>query len=193
MAKHGLLIVISGPSGVGKGTVRERLMDDKSLNLVYSVSYTTREMRPGEVDGVDYRFVDDATFASMVKSGGFLEHTNFVKHNYGTPKKEVFEALEQGKNVILEIEVNGAHEIMKKCSCENLLTVFILPPDRKTLEERLAGRETEDPAVIAARLAKAKRELALAKDYDYEIVNDDLNTAVKTLRGIIAERLAKLQ
>lgn len=189
MAKRGLLIVISGPSGVGKGTVRELLMDDKKLDLVYSVSYTTREMRPGEKDGVDYHFVDDATFKKMVAEGGFLEHTNFVSHNYGTPKKEVFEALEAGHNVILEIEVNGAHQIMKKCDKENLLTIFILPPDRDTLLARLVGRDTEDPEVIKARLEKATRELAMAKDYDYQIVNDDLSKAVDTIRSIISSRL----
>ncbi len=189
MPNRGLLIVISGPSGVGKGTVRERLMDDPSLHLVYSVSYTTRDMRPGEKDGVDYRFVDEKTFQEMVQSGGFLEHTNFVRHNYGTPKKEVFAALEEGKNVILEIEVNGAHQVMKKCAGERLLTIFILPPSKEELIARLEGRDTEDPAIINARLRKAERELEMAKDYDYRIVNDELDGAVAEIASIIRSRL----
>ncbi len=164
-------------------------MGDRELDLVYSVSYTTRAMRPGEKDGVDYHFVDETTFRKMVAEGGFLEHTNFVSHNYGTPKKEVFAALEEGHNVILEIEVNGAHQIMKKCKGENLLTIFILPPDRETLLERLVGRDTEDPEVIKARLEKASRELAMAKDYDYQIVNDDLGKAVEAIRSLIRARL----
>lgn len=189
MEQRGLLIVISGPSGVGKGTVRTRIMDDPKLNLVYSVSYTTREKRPGEVDGVDYHFVDDATFKQMVKDGAFLEHTNFVSHNYGTPKKEVYEELDKGKNVILEVEVNGAHQVMKKCEKERLLTIFILPPSREALVERLKGRETEDPAVIDARLRKAERELAMARDYEFRVINDSLDVTVFEIKKIIAEKL----
>ena len=181
------MVILVGASASGKTEVARLL--ERRYGIKKATTTTSRLPRVGEKDGVDYHFVDDATFKKMVAEGGFLEHTNFVSHNYGTPKKEVFEALEAGHNVILEIEVNGAHQIMKKCGKENLLTIFILPPDRDTLLARLVGRDTEDPEVIKARLEKATRELAMAKDYDYQIVNDDLSKAVDTIRSIISSRL----
>ena len=149
----GLLIVISGPSGVGKGTVLKEFMNDPDLNLSYSVSMTTREKREGEVDGVNYYFVTKEEFQRAIDNGELLEWAEFVGNFYGTPLKAVNDLREQGKNVILEIEVEGCRQIREKCP--EALTIYIIPPSMEELEKRIRGRKTEPEEVVQQRLAKA--------------------------------------
>ena len=186
--KKGTLFIISGPSGVGKGTIRQKVMEEKDLNLVYSVSMTTRQMRPGEKDGVDYYFVNDETFMENVKKGNFLEYNLFVGHSYGTPKDKVNALLEKGKNVLLEIDVNGAKQVMEKE--KSVVSIFILPPSFEELEKRIRGRMTEKEQDIEGRLERAKKEMALKDRYSYCVVNDDLTRAAKEVADIIKKSIA---
>lgn len=186
MAKRGLLIIISGPSGVGKGTIRKQLIADAVLPFWYSVSMTTRTIRPGEVDGVDYIFVDDETFDRNVADGNFLEHVEFVGHKYGTPKDRVISKLEQGINVILEIDVSGTENVLRNSKELHPITFFLIPPTFTALENRIRGRSTEDEATIQKRLNKAKHELALQNEYQHIIVNDDVGRAANEIEKIIA-------
>lgn len=169
--KKGILIVISGPSGSGKGTVIKRIMEyDRSF--IYSVSATTRAPRVGEKHGVNYYFIDRADFEARIAADMMLEHAEYCGNYYGTPKKEVTENLEAGHNVILEIEVEGAMQIKKKCP--DALLVMIAPPDFETLEARLRGRGDDvSEDVILNRLATAKKELSKLGQYDYIVVNGD--------------------
>ncbi len=186
--KKGLLFIISGPSGVGKGSIREKVMEHSEFNLVYSVSMTTRDIRPGEKDGVDYYFVSDKVFMENVKNGNFLEYNLFVGHSYGTPKDKVEALLNAGKNVLLEIDVNGAAQVMEKMGKE-VVSIFILPPSYEELEKRIRGRMTEKEADIEGRLSQARREMALQDHYDYRVVNDDLLRAAKEVLSIIAHAI----
>ena len=186
--KKGTLFIISGPSGVGKGTIRQKVMEEKDLNLVYSVSMTTRQMRPGEKDGVDYYFVSDETFMENVKKGNFLEYNLFVGHSYGTPKDKVDALLEEGKNVLLEIDVNGARQVMEKE--KGVVSIFILPPSFEELEKRIRGRMTEKEQDIEGRLERARKEMALKDRYSYCVVNDDLARASKEVAAIIKKSIA---
>ena len=138
--KRGLLIILSGPSGVGKGTVREQLFKEESLNLAYSISMTTRYKRPGEREGIDYFFVDVDTFKKKIEQGELLEYAQFVGNYYGTPKAYVDQLLDEGKNVVLEIEVQGALQVMKKVP--DALTIFLVPPSMEELEKRIRGRRS---------------------------------------------------
>ena len=169
--KKGLLIVFSGPSGVGKGTIRELFINRKELNLAFSISMTTREPRPNEVDGRDYFFVSEEEFARHVENDGFLEYAEFVGNRYGTPKEQVEQLRQQGKNVLLEIEVQGANQVQK--SVPDALSIFIVPPSFEELERRIRGRSTEAEEIIQQRLAKASRELETMGQYKYIICNDD--------------------
>ncbi len=189
--KRGKLIVLSGPSGVGKGTIREQLMKIDDLNLVYSISCTTRLPRNGETDGVEYFFITDEQFNKMIEEDGFLEHARFVDHQYGTPRDNVEKWLNQGKNVLLEIEVNGALQVMDK-GVEDV-SIFIVPPTMEELERRIRGRKTEDEEVIQGRLAQAKEELATKDHYDYNVCNDDLQRASDEIAGIIMNIIHKDQ
>lgn len=190
--KKGLLIVLSGPSGVGKGTIRRLVMADLSLNLVYSISMTTRKPRAMEVDGKDYFFVDEASFKETIEKDGFLEYARFVNNYYGTPKDYVNTLLKQGKNVLLEIEVNGAKQVMSKFTGENFLSIFLVPPSLNELENRIRNRKTESEDLINERLNKARAEMKEKKNYDYVVVNDDLNQASREIQDIIRKRLIKL-
>ena len=186
---RGLLIVLSGPSGVGKGTVRKALFEMPEQDFVYSVSMTTRAPRPGEVDGVDYYFVSHEEFERQIAAGNLLEYAEFVGNYYGTPKDKVEEQLNQGKEVILEIEVNGAFQVREKC--KDAVFIFLVPPTRRALYERLKSRGTECEERIHARINKANKEFKLAHQYDYIVVNDEIYNAADRIMAIIRAEHAK--
>lgn len=188
---RGLLVVISGPSGVGKGTVRKALFDMPNNNLVYSVSMTTRPKRPGEIDGVDYYFVSEAEFLKRKKSGKFLETAEFVGNYYGTPLDKVNEQLDLGNEVVLEIEVDGAQQVKKKMP--DCVMIFIVPPGKNALYERLRRRGTESEGIIVERIEKANREFKLAHRYDYIVVNDEVHNAADRIMAIIRAEHAKTE
>lgn len=169
MNKKGLLFVISGPAGTGKGTVIKHLLE--TGEFFYSVSATTRAPRPGEVNGVNYHFITKEEFEQKISAGEMLEYAEYVGNYYGTPKSAVEEALDAGKNVILEIETKGALQIREKMP-ESVL-ILILAPDITTLEARLVGRGTESAEIIAKRMTEARREVQLLDKYDYVVINDD--------------------
>lgn len=182
----GLLIVVSAPSGCGKGTVLSEVL--KRDNFYYSVSATTRPPRPEDVDGVTYHFLTREKFEELIASGGVLEYATYCGNYYGTPKKAVEDKLAEGKDVILEIEVQGAMKI--KELCPEAVFIFILPPSLETLRERLEKRGTETADVIDKRVAEARGEIEKSYNYDYVIVNDDLNEAVSDfIKAVEAEKL----
>lgn len=187
--QRGLLIVLSGPSGVGKGTVRKALFEMPEQEFVYSVSMTTRPPRPGEVDGVDYYFVSKEEFERQIAEGNLLEYAEFVGNYYGTPKDKVEEQLNKGKEVILEIEVNGALQVRDKC--KDAVFIFLVPPTRNALYERLKSRGTECEERIIARINKANKEFKLAHQYDYIVVNDEIYNAADRIMAIIRAEHAK--
>ena len=189
--KEGLLIVISGPSGVGKGTVRKALFERPDHNLDFSVSMTTRKPRQGEVDGVDYYFVSREKFEEEIKKGNLLEHAEFVGNYYGTPYDKVCEKLKTGHEVVLEIEVQGAMQVREKMP--NAVFIFIAPPSYQALEKRLTTRGTESQEVIKARLAKARREITMANYYDYIVINDEVANAADKIMAIIRAEHAKCE
>lgn len=181
--QNGLLIVLSGPSGVGKGTVRKALFESEGHNFTYSISMTTRQPRVGEVDGEDYYFVTREEFEKRIKEGKFLEYAEFVGNYYGTPMDKVEQNIADGKEVVLEIEVEGARQVKEKMP--DAVFIFIAPPSFNALYERLKRRGTERQEVITERLAKARRELRLMNDYDYIVINDEVNNAADRIRAII--------
>ena len=185
----GLLIVISGPSGVGKGTVLKEFMDDPALNLSYSVSMTTREKREGEVEGVNYYYVTREQFQEAIDKGELLEWAEFVGNFYGTPLKKVEEMRNAGKNVVLEIEVEGARQIREKCP--EALTIYIIPPSMEELERRIRGRKTEPEEVVQQRLEKAQKEMETIGEYKYVVCNDDIKLAADIIRVIIKRHMDK--
>ena len=186
--KKGLLFVISGPSGVGKGTICKKLLERRK-DLKLSVSVTTRAPRPGEIEGVNYFFRSEEQFQDMIKRDEFLEYMCvFGKNHYGTPKAYVSEQRAQGNDVILEIDVNGALNVKKRCP--DAVMIFIAPPSMETLKKRLVGRGTETEEAVERRFAEAVNELAAAGEYDYIVVNDSLDKAVKDTESIlVSERL----
>ena len=186
MINKGLLIILSGPSGVGKGSVRQKVMEDQTLNLAYSVSLTTRKPREGEVDGKDYFFVSEKEFKQRIKEGQLLEFTHFVKHSYGTPKDYVEKLRNEGHNVLLEIETNGARQVMEKVKDDNkFISIFLLPPSFEDLESRIRGRKSEPEEVIQERLSKARNELNLQNLYMYHVVNKTPEQAALEIANII--------
>lgn len=183
----GSLFIISGPSGCGKGTVLAEVL--KQDNIFYSVSATTRSPRPGEVNGVNYFFLSKEEFEKLIGEGEMLEYASYCGNYYGTPKKPVEEMIAAGKNVILEIEVQGAAKVMSKCP--EAASVFILPPSLEELKRRLHKRGTETEEVIERRISEASSEISHAKDYDYLIVNAELEKAVNDLLSIINSQSLK--
>lgn len=181
--KRGKLIILSGPSGVGKGTIRLGLMARSDLNLFYSVSMTTRSPRPGEVDGKDYSFVSVDEFRKTIEEDGFLEWNIFVNNYYGTPAEAVEKVRNEGKNVLLEIDVNGAKKVMAKCP--DAITIFLVPPSLEALENRIRGRRTEEENIIQERLGKAKAELAESANYQHIVCNDSVEQAIADIAKII--------
>ena len=186
---RGLLIILSGPSGVGKGTVRREIMKDESLNLVYSISMTTRSPRNMEVDGVDYYFVSQEEFQKRIDQDDFLEWCEFVGNRYGTPRSIVEKLRDEGKNVFLEIETNGANQVMSKIQDNNVVSIFLVPPSLKSLEERIRKRKSETDKVILERLNKGRREMELKDNYDYVVVNDRVDKAAKEIVKIIKSKM----
>ena len=181
--RRGLLIVLSGPSGVGKGTVRKELFSQPDTNYEYSISMTTRAPRVGEVDGVDYFFKSRDEFEQLIEQGGLLEHAEFVGNYYGTPLAYVHETIDAGRDVFLEIEVQGAAQIREKAP--EALFIFLAPPSISELEQRLIGRGTEPEDVIAKRIATAREELEMMSLYDYVVENDEVHNACDKINAII--------
>lgn len=187
--KKGLLVIISGPSGVGKGTIRGLFQNDESLKLAYSISMTTRAPRENEVNDVDYIFSTREDFEKAIKNGELLEWAEFVGNYYGTPLAKVEELRNEGKNVLLEIEVQGALQVQEKCP--DAVSIFIIPPSMDELENRIRGRRTEPEEVIQQRLAKAEKEMKLMKDYKYIVCNDDPKLAAEIISSIIRRNMEK--
>ncbi|MFA0889020.1 MAG: guanylate kinase [Synergistales bacterium] len=184
--KRGRLFILSGPSGVGKGTIRTRLFE-KVAGLVYSISCTTRRPREGEIDGVQYRFLDDTTFDSYVSENHFLEWARVHDHRYGTLREDVEAQLYAGNPVVLEIDVQGALQVKEKMP-ESVM-IFILPPSLRELEKRLFGRGTEEKEMVRTRLRNAEAELALSGQYDYAVVNDQVERAASELAEIFMKEM----
>lgn len=185
--KKGLLIVVSSPSGGGKGTILKELFAQNE-NLRMSVSATTRAPRPGEVHGQHYYFITKDEFKAQIDGGGMLEYASYCENFYGTPKKPVEDWLNAGYDVVLEIEVQGGRQI--KTTAPDCVSLFILPPSLEVLEKRLRGRGTETDAVIEKRLLAARAEIECVRDYDYAIFNDTVEAAVSDIEAILrAEKL----
>ncbi len=193
----GKTFIICGPSGVGKGTVVSRLME-ADPTLYFSVSATTRAPRAGEADGVHYHFLTRERFQEWIDAGDFLEHAQFVGNFYGTPRRYVDEAMDQGRDVLLDIEIQGAEQIHQKRP--EAVRIYIAPPSWEELERRLTGRGTEDGEKIRSRLARGREEFAAARDFDYLVINDTVDHAVAEIRAIMtaehcrpAERAAQIE
>lgn len=186
--KKGLLIVYSGPSGVGKSTILHEVLKDESLNLEFSVSMTTRLPREGEVDGKDYFFVSKETFKKAIEEDKFLEHARYVENYYGTPRDYVEQERNKGKNVILEIDVQGGLQVIEKCS--DCISIFIMPPSIDELRSRLSGRGTEKEEVINKRVDEAQREIKQGSVYKYHVVNNEIETSIKEVSDILKKEMA---
>ena len=191
MEDQGLLIVLSGPSGVGKGTVRKHLFDHYNNDFDFSISMTTRLKRAGEVEGVDYFFRTKEEFEQYIKEGKLLEYANYVGNYYGTPIDYVRETLDSGRDVFLEIEVQGALKVKKRMP-EGIF-IFLSPPDLEELKTRIKNRGTDSPEMIGQRMEKAVEELQLIKYYDYVVENDSVDEAARKIRSIIESEHLKVE
>ena len=188
IARRGLMLVLSSPSGAGKSTLSRRLLDSDP-RIAMSVSVTTRAKRPTEVEGKDYYFVSPERFEAMVKDDAFLEHATVFKHRYGTPKDAVNKVLAEGRDVLFDIDWQGAQQLAQQAT-DDLVRVFILPPSRTELERRLSALAQDRAEVVAARMAEADNEISRWSEYDYVIINDDVEKAERELKAIVAaERL----
>ncbi|MBC6343107.1 guanylate kinase [Lactobacillus kimbladii] len=183
MAEKGLLLVLSGPSGVGKGTVKSAIVKNKVFPFEYSVSMTTRKPRPGEINGKDYYFVTQERFKQAISQNELLEYNQYVNNFYGTPKAPVKKMLYEGKDVLLEIDVNGAKKVRKQMP--DGVFIFLTPPDLHTLHTRLENRGTESEDVIMGRIKQARQEILVMQDYDYAVVNDTVANAVDHIKAIV--------
>ncbi|SEB19742.1 guanylate kinase [Thalassobacillus cyri] len=192
--EKGILFILSGPSGVGKGTVRKSLFE-QSTDLRYSISMTTRGAREGETDGVDYFFKSRDEFERLIAEGKLLEHAEYVGNYYGTPREYVEETLENGKDVFLEIEVQGALQV--KQNFPQGVFIFLIPPSLEELKDRIVSRGTETEEKVKNRLHTAREEIEMMDAYDYVVVNDEVDNAVKKVQSIVMsehckrERVAK--
>ncbi len=186
--QKGILFILSGPSGVGKGTVRERLFEVET-QLKYSVSATTRDKRPGEVHGSDYHFKEHSEFEKMIENDELLEHAKYVNNYYGTPRDYVESELEAGNDVFLEIEVQGALQVKENFS-EGVF-IFLFPPSLDELKKRIVNRGTESPELVRNRLNEARKEIEMMHNYDYVVVNDNVDYAVQKIKSIIVSEHCK--
>ncbi len=189
LSRYGTMLVVSGPSGVGKSTICSAVRE-QFPNLYFSVSCTTRAPRPGEIDGEHYYFISKTEFEQKIADREFIEYADVFGNYYGTLRCEVLTRLEQGNDVFLDIDIQGAMQIKEYTKHDELLkrcyeAVFIIPPDRAELENRLRGRDTEDEAAVQRRLAKSEHELSFWQEYDYIIVNDTVEDAVERMKAII--------
>ncbi|MGX7077991.1 guanylate kinase [Globicatella sanguinis] len=189
--QRGLLIILSGPSGVGKGTVRAAIFKDNKFNYVYSVSATTRQSRPGEVDGVDYYFVSKEQFKQYIEEDALLEYAEYVGNYYGTPIQKIEENLAAGNDVFLEIEVQGALKVRERMP-EGIF-IFLAPPSLDELKSRITGRGTDREDVILERMQMAKEEIDMMQHYDYVVVNDTVEHAVDKVNAIIQSEHLKVE
>jgi len=188
--RRGLMFVLSSPSGAGKTTMSRKLLESEP-GVSMSVSVTTRAPRPGEVNGKDYYFVNNVTFETQVRNGDLLEHANVFDNYYGTPRTHVMEALEKGQDVLFDIDWQGTRQLADTCR-DDLVSVFILPPSLKELERRLRARAQDSETVVKKRMAKATHEISHWQEYDYVIVNDNIDEALVHIRKILqAERLKR--
>jgi guanylate kinase len=190
IARHGLMLVLSSPSGAGKTTLSRMLLDaDPQIEL--SVSVTTRPQRPGEVEGRDYRFIDQARFDAMVRQGELLEWASVFAHSYGTPRGPVDAALAAGRDVLFDIDWQGTQQLRERAG-RDVVSIFVLPPSVPDLEQRLRTRAQDSDEVIASRMAEASDEMSHWAEYDYVIINRDVEQAFADLRAILAaERLKR--
>ncbi|HYM71715.1 MAG TPA: guanylate kinase [Stellaceae bacterium] len=188
--RRGFLLVLSSPSGAGKTTITRRLLErDPTLSL--SVSVTTRPPRPGEIDGKDYRFIDQATFDRMVAAGDLLEHATVFGHSYGTPRQPIETAIAEGRDIVTDIDWQGTQQISGTAGSD-IVTIFVLPPSKTALEMRLRSRAQDSESVVAERMAKSSEELSHWPEYEYFIVNDKLERSVADAQAIVtAERLKR--
>ncbi len=190
MSERGILVVFSGPSGSGKDTVLEKLCAiDPDVKV--SVSMTTREKRNGEIDGTHYYFVTREYFEKRIAENRMLEYAEYAKNYYGTPADPVDEMLAQGKSVILKIEVQGAEQIRNRY--DDVISIFLMPPSLRVLEQRLRGRGTEDEETIQHRLFIAKEEIRKAYDYDYVVINETIDQAAEDIRAILCSEKRKIE
>lgn len=183
MSERGLLIVLSGPSGVGKGTVRKAIFESDDNDFQYSISMTTRPKRMGEVEGVDYYFRSREEFEQMIADGEMLEYAEYVGNYYGTPLSYVNQTLDEGKDVFLEIEVQGAKQVKEKVP--DGVFIFLTPPDLSELKARIVNRGTDADEVIEERMKIAREEIEMMALYDYAVVNDQVLLAVERIKDII--------
>ena len=190
ISRRGLMLVLSSPSGAGKSTISRALLE-KDSGISMSVSTTTRPMRPGEVEGEDYFFVDQEKFDAMVKGGEFLEHATVFENSYGTPKGPVEAALNEGGDVLFDVDWQGTQQLARNAG-KDLVSVFILPPSVEELERRLHNRAQDSDEVVGKRMAKATSEMSHWAEYDYIIVNEDAEISVTRVEAILAaERLKR--
>ena len=188
--RRGLMLVLSSPSGAGKTTLSRQLLENDP-HIQLSISCTTRDKRPGERDGVDYKFVDTATFRGMVERAEFLEHARVFDHYYGTPRQPVDAALSSGRDMLFDIDWQGTQQLTEK-GRKDVVTVFILPPSTRDLERRLISRAQDAADVVARRMSKAADEMGHWAEYDYAIINRDIATSLNQLKSILtAERLKR--
>jgi guanylate kinase len=188
--RRGLMFVLSSPSGAGKTTLSRQLLA-REKDVVMSVSVTTRPQRPGEQDGVDYHFIDSARYDAMVKADELLEHATVFDYQYGTPKRQVMEALKAGQDVLFDIDWQGTRQLAKTCP-KDLVSVFILPPSLEELERRLRQRAQDSEAVVQKRMAKARDEISHWQEYDYVVVNVSVDAALAHIQQILhAERFKR--
>ena len=186
--RRGKTFIICGPSGVGKGTVVARLLASDPT-LYFSVSATTREPRPGEIDGKHYHFLSKEEFSRWIEEDAFLEYAEFVGNSYGTPKKFIDRAMEQGRDVILDIEIQGAEQVYQKRP--DVVRIYVAPPSWEELERRLIGRGTEDMEKVRSRLQRGKEEFLVASDFDYFVINDTVDRAVEEISSIMCAEHCK--